>query len=45
MQGRDVDVYPLIGLCSLDIIAETAMGININAQNKSDSEYIKAVKK
>lgn len=41
--GKEVDIFKKIGLCALDIICETAMGENINAQNEPDSEYIKAV--
>lgn len=41
--GEEIDIFKHIGLCALDIICETAMGENIDAQNKSDSEYIKAV--
>ncbi|XP_018420787.1 PREDICTED: cytochrome P450 4V2-like, partial [Nanorana parkeri] len=32
-----------ITLCALDIICETAMGTKIQAQNNSDSDYIKAI--
>nr|KAF6427353.1 cytochrome P450 family 4 subfamily V member 2 [Rousettus aegyptiacus] len=32
-----------IALCTLDIICETAMGKNIDAQNNNDSKYVHAV--
>ncbi|GAB6019211.1 hypothetical protein CHUAL_000823 [Chamberlinius hualienensis] len=37
------DVTPLITLCTLDIICESAMGKAVNAQIKSDSKYVKSV--
>lgn len=36
-----IDMFPHITYCALDIICESAMGRNINAQGKSDSPYIK----
>ncbi|XP_069671902.1 cytochrome P450 4C1 [Periplaneta americana] len=41
--GKDFDVYPFITHCALDIICETAMGIQMNAQEETHSEYVKAV--
>lgn len=38
-----VDIQPLISLATLDVICQTAMGIKINAQNQSFSEYVSAV--
>ncbi|XP_046655352.1 cytochrome P450 4c3-like [Daphnia pulicaria] len=41
--GQDFDVFPYITLCTLDVICETAMGRNVDAQSNKDSEYVKAV--
>ncbi|GMS80341.1 hypothetical protein PENTCL1PPCAC_2516, partial [Pristionchus entomophagus] len=41
--GREVDVFPFIKRCALDIICETAMGTNINSQIGGNTEYVDAV--
>ncbi|XP_045615139.2 cytochrome P450 4C1 isoform X1 [Procambarus clarkii] len=41
--GKPFDIFPFITLCTLDVICETAMGCNINAQDNSESDYVKAV--
>lgn len=38
------DIYNIITLMSLDIICQTAMGVELNAQSNEDSQYVKAVK-
>ncbi|XP_046641989.1 cytochrome P450 4C1-like isoform X2 [Daphnia pulicaria] len=38
----EMDVYPFLAKCSLDVICEVAMGTKINAQT-DDSDYYKAV--
>ncbi|KAI9563272.1 hypothetical protein GHT06_010730 [Daphnia sinensis] len=38
----EIDVYPYLTRCSLDIICEAAMGTRINAQTE-DSNYVNAV--
>ncbi|RZB39210.1 p450 domain containing protein, partial [Asbolus verrucosus] len=43
--GKDsVDIYPFVTLCALDIICESAMGTNINAQDDENSDYVRSVK-
>lgn len=42
-EGTVVDFYPFINSCTLDIICETAMGIEFNSMDKKNSEYVKAV--
>jgi cytochrome P450 family 4 len=41
---ESIDIYPYVTLCTLDIICESIMGININAQDNSDSDYVRSVK-
>ncbi|KAK7863480.1 hypothetical protein R5R35_010516 [Gryllus longicercus] len=41
--SKGFDVYPYITRCALDIICETAMGTEMNAQDETDSPYLKAV--
>ncbi|GLH09718.1 Cytochrome P450 4C1 [Gryllus bimaculatus] len=41
--SKGFDVYPYITRCALDIICETAMGTEMNAQDQTDSPYVKAV--
>lgn len=42
-EGQVVDVYPFINACTLDIICETAMGIELNSMDEKNSDYVKAV--
>ncbi|XP_063706449.1 cytochrome P450 4C1-like [Culicoides brevitarsis] len=42
--GKVVDIFDYVNLCALDIICETAMGIQMNAQETGESEYTDAIK-
>nr|WCC58133.1 cytochrome P450 [Pharsalia antennata] len=39
-----VDIYPLVSLCTLDVICEAVMGTSVNALNHGNSEYVRSVK-
>ncbi|XP_067139191.1 cytochrome P450 4c3-like isoform X1 [Centruroides vittatus] len=39
-----IDIIPLVTLCTLDVICETAMGVEIKSQNKNCMDYIQALK-
>jgi cytochrome P450 len=41
--GTTFNVYPLICLCTLDVICETAMGTTVNAQTDDDGTYVRNV--
>lgn len=41
--GKKIDVYPYITRATLDIIADAAMGTQINAQDETQNDYVKAV--
>lgn len=43
--GNVVNIVKYIKPMALDIITETAMGTQINAQINPDSEYVKAVER
>lgn len=43
--GEEIDIFKKLQLCTLDVISETAMGQNVNAQNDEDSEYVRGVTK
>lgn len=43
--GMVIDVYPFITKVTLDIIAEAAMGTQINAQNETENDYVRSVYK
>lgn len=43
LNGNVIDITPLIALCTLDTICETAMGVNINCQDDEHSPYVQAL--
>lgn len=42
-QEKTFDITPLITLCTLDTICETAMGVNINCQADEHSVYVQSL--
>lgn len=41
---KSFDIYNDVTLMTLDIISQTAMGVELNAQHNETSEYVKSVK-
>uniref|UniRef100_A0A8R1DRN0 CYtochrome P450 family n=1 Tax=Caenorhabditis japonica TaxID=281687 RepID=A0A8R1DRN0_CAEJA len=41
--GETVDIFPYVKRCALDIICETAMGIQMGSQINHDHKYVQAV--
>jgi cytochrome P450 len=41
--GAKFDMLPYITLCTLDTISSSAMGVQINAQQNENPEYVKAI--
>lgn len=41
--GQPIDIFPYANRCTVDIICETAMGVNVNMQEDTQNEYGTAV--
>lgn len=41
---ESVDIYKYVTACALDIISETAMGVNVKTQENKNQDYVFAVK-
>ncbi|CAH1964883.1 unnamed protein product [Acanthoscelides obtectus] len=42
--GQEIDIYRYVTLFALDVIAETAMAVELRAQDFEDSDYVQHVK-
>ncbi|XP_050362897.1 cytochrome P450 4d2-like isoform X1 [Nymphalis io] len=43
IDGKAFDVFPIIALTALDNVTESIMGVSFDAQNNSESKYVKAI--
>ncbi|XP_050362900.1 cytochrome P450 4C1-like isoform X3 [Nymphalis io] len=41
--GKAFDAFPIIALTALDNVTESIMGVSFDAQNNSESKYVKAI--
>ncbi|XP_039296214.1 cytochrome P450 4C1 [Nilaparvata lugens] len=41
--GEEVDVFPRFGLCALDIICRTAMGVHVHSQEGKGKEFVEGM--
>ncbi|CAB3256719.1 unnamed protein product [Arctia plantaginis] len=41
--GRSIDMFPLVALAALDNVTESIMGVCVDAQKHSESEYVKSI--
>ncbi|XP_055857586.1 cytochrome P450 4d1 isoform X2 [Episyrphus balteatus] len=44
MDLESFELYQAVNRYTMDVISESAMGVSVNAQTNTDSEYVKAVK-
>ncbi|CAH0629048.1 unnamed protein product [Chrysodeixis includens] len=41
--GRNIDLFPIVALAALDNVNESIMGVSIDAQEHSQSDYVQAI--
>lgn len=41
--GREINIFPMVALTALDNVTESIMGVCVDAQKNSESEYVKSI--
>nr|WCC58130.1 cytochrome P450 [Pharsalia antennata] len=45
VNNKNINIFPLIKMYSLDVLCETSMGTSVDAQENSEGEYVKSLER